>query len=154
MIAWVVFIAAVAVAAVSGMRFMPDRWHAALKKPAWNPPNWVFGPVWSILYLMIAVSGWLVWRAADDHWSFALTLWTVQLMVNAAWSWLFFRRHRIDVALADTATLFVIILAYIAVAAPLSTLAAVLFVPYAVWVAFATTLNFRLWRLNPDNVPA
>ena len=154
MISLIAFIALVALAAVFGSRFMPDRWHAGLRKPSWNPPNWVFGPVWSVLYLLIAVSGWLVWRAAGNTWGFALTLWAIQLAVNAAWSWLFFRRHRIGAALADTAMLLMVIVAYMLAAAPLSSLAAALFIPYALWVAFATTLNFRVWRLNPGNQPA
>jgi len=150
----IVFILVVAATGWLGSRFMPDAWHAALRKPAWNPPDWVFGPVWSVLYLMIAVSGWLVWRVADGAWNLALTLWVVQLAINACWSWLFFGRHRIAGALVDTVSLLFVIVAYMVVAYPLRPLAAALFVPYALWVGFAMSLNFSIWRLNPGNTPA
>ncbi len=139
------FIVVFAVAA-SGAFFTPGDWYAALAKPSWNPPNWLFGPVWTVLYAMIAVSGWLVWQ--QEHNRLALSLYAVQLVLNAAWSWLFFGRHAIGLALADIVLLLLAIVATIVLFWPLSRLAAGLLVPYALWVAFATALNAAIWRLN------
>jgi translocator protein len=97
------------------------------------------------------VSGWLVWQAAGV--GIAMGLWLAQLVFNAAWSWLFFGRRRMDLAFADICLLFLTILAYMIAAAPVSQTAALLFLPYAAWVATAGTLNRSVWRLNPDAVP-
>ncbi len=137
--------------AFGGSRFKPDAWHTALAKPTWNPPNWVFAPVWTVLYLAIAVAGWLVWRAAGDGWSPALTFWALQLATNGAWTWLFFGRHRIDLALIDIGVTLIFIVGFMVVASWLNPLASVLFVPYAAWILFAGALNAAIWRLNPSD---
>ena len=145
---FIAFVAAVAVAAFSGSRFKPDAWYRNLRKPTWNPPDAVFAPVWTVLYLAVATAAWLVWRGNGDAWSLALTLWVVQLVLNVAWSWLFFGRHQVAGALIDIVLLLVAIVAFIATSASASGIAAWLFVPYALWVAFAATLNARILALN------
>jgi tryptophan-rich sensory protein len=137
-------------AASLGAVFMPGEWYASLRKPTWNPPAWVFGPVWSALYTMMAVAAWLVWkRGGFVAQRRPLTLFLAQLALNAAWTPLFFGLHRPGVAFA------VIILLWLAIAAtlfafrPVSRAAAWLLAPYLAWVSFATVLNGTLWRLNP-----
>ncbi|MBT8143257.1 MAG: tryptophan-rich sensory protein [Gammaproteobacteria bacterium] len=134
-----------AIAGVGAM-FTPGQWYETLAKPEWNPPNWIFGPVWTVLYVMIAVAGWLVWQREGV--GVAMGLYAAQLVCNAAWSWLFFGRHAIGLALIDIVVLLVLIIATIAVFWPVSRVAAGLLVPYALWVGFATTLNATIWRLN------
>ena len=136
-------------AAAVGTRFMPGAWYASLVKPAWNPPNWIFGPVWTLLYVLMGVAAWLVWRRVG--WSgarLALGLFIVQLVLNAAWSWLFFGLHRPDLAFVDICALWGLILAVAVLFGRVDRLAAALLVPYLAWVGFATVLNFTIWRLN------
>lgn len=135
-------------AASTGALFKPGEWYRGLQRPSWTPPNWAFPVVWSLLYIAIGISGWLVWQALGA--GLAIMLWLVQLVLNAAWSWLFFGRHRMDLAFADICLLLLTIFAYIAVASSISPLAALLFVPYAAWVALAAALNRSVWRLNKD----
>jgi tryptophan-rich sensory protein len=144
------FVAAVAGAAVAGSQFRPGAWYAALEKPAWTPPDWLFAPVWTALYVAIAVAGWLVWRGgASPRRSAALGFWVAQLLLNALWSWLFFGLHRPGLALVEIAALWLAILGFALAAWPVKRLATVLFVPYALWVGYAAALNLALWRLNP-----
>lgn len=136
--------------ATSAAVFRPGRWYEALAKPPWRPPNWLFGPAWLLLYTMIAASGWLVWMVAGfEDATMALTIYALQLILNAAWSPIFFGLRRLDLALVEMACLWVAILATIAAFYPISNVAAYLLIPYACWVAFAMTLNFSIWRLNP-----
>ena len=146
MIAWLTFAALCFAAALSGALFKPGAWHAALAKPRWHPPNWLFGPAWGVLYLMIATAGWMVWNAAG--FSAALAAWGVQLVLNAGWSWLFFGLRRPDLAFAEVLLLWLSIAACVVLFAPISTTATLLMVPYLAWVAFASALNFSMWRLN------
>jgi benzodiazapine receptor len=139
----------VACAAGPGIFIRPGSWYRTIAKPAWRPPDWLFGPVWLVLYLTIAVAGWLVWR---DHGltgaAAALAIYVVQLVLNALWSVVFFGVHRIGWAAAELAVLWLSILAAIVAFHPLSPTAAYLLVPYLVWVTFALTLNLAIWRLN------
>jgi translocator protein len=144
-----VFLLVVAAAAAVGGYFPPGPWYASLSKPAWTPPNWIFAPVWTLLYIGIAVAGWMVWRRNGSRVGPSLALWGAQLVLNAAWSWFFFGEHRPGVALADIGALLACIIAFIVVTYGACRPAAYLFVPYALWVAFATALNHALWRLNP-----
>ncbi len=141
-----VFIALVVAAASSGVFFRPGEWYRALRKPDWTPPNWLFGPVWSVLYLMIAVAGWLVW--SKEPGSAAIWLWGLQLAVNATWSAIFFGLRRMDLAFYDIGLLWLLIAGFIVAAAGVSTTAALLFVPYLVWVTIAGALNWTVWRMN------
>lgn len=141
-----VFVALVAVAAYSGTTHLPGPFYAALQKPAWTPPNEVFSPVWMVLYVMIALAGWIAWRA--QGFGPLLWLWLLQLGLNAAWAYLMFGEKQVFSALVDIGVLWLVILAFIVVAWPVRRSAALLFVPYFLWVTFAAALNFEIWRLN------
>ena len=124
-------------------------WYAGLAKPAFNPPDWVFGPVWTALYLMIAVAGWRVWRRRSESGAWlALGAWGVQLSLNLSWSLLFFGARMIGMALAEIAVLLAAILITATLFWRIDRIAGALLVPYAAWVGFATVLNAALWRLN------
>jgi tryptophan-rich sensory protein len=140
-------VVAVIAVASTGAIFKPGPWYETLAKPSWTPPDWAFPVVWSILYLFIAVAGWLVWREAG--WSLPMALWVAQLLLNGAWSWLFFGLKRMDLAFIDVSLLWLSIAAFIIVAWPLSATAALLFLPYLVWVSVAAALNLTVWRMNP-----
>ena len=140
------FFAACFLTSLSGAIFKPGPWYDALKKPWWRPPNWLFPPAWGILFIMIAISGWLVWREAG--FGFALVVYTIQLVINFGWSGLFFGLRRLDLALYELMALWLSILACIIVFAPISTTAAWLMVPYLAWVSFAGYLNFTMLKLN------
>lgn len=136
-------------AALIGGLAGPDSWYSGLTKPAWNPPNWVFGPVWAVLYTTMGVAAWLVWlRRGATPVQTALTLFGVQLILNALWSWLFFGWHRPGVAFAELALMWVAILATMVTFWRVRPLAGWLLLPYLAWVTFAGVLNFALWRLN------
>jgi translocator protein len=122
-------------------------WYAGLAKPSWNPPNWLFGPVWTALYISMAVAAWLVWRR-DGLWQWPLALFAVQLALNAAWSWLFFGFHMPGAAFVEVIVLFVTILATTIAFWPRSMAAGILMLPYLGWGGFASVLNFTIWRLN------
>lgn len=141
------FLALVAAAAFFGAQFEPGAWYEQLTKAPWTPPNWLFAPVWSLLYLGIAIAGWRVWRVGGA--GKALVVWSAQLVLNALWSWLFFGRHMLGWALLDITVLLALILVFIAVAARVDRMASWLFMPYAVWVLYATTLNDYAWAHNP-----
>lgn len=137
-------------AASLGAFFPPGEWYGALKKPAWNPPGWVFGPVWSALYAMMGVAAWLVWR--QGGWGGQrrpLLFFLAQLGLNALWTPLFFGLHRPGVAFVEIVLLWLAIAATLVAFLPVSRVAAWLLAPYLAWVGFATVLNFTLWRLNP-----
>ena len=124
-------------------------WYPTLVKPSFNPPNWIFGPVWTTLYVLMAIAAWLVWRRAGFAAArTALFLFIVQIVLNSLWSLLFFGLHRIDLALADVVLLLVAIVATALAFRRHSAMAALLLVPYLAWVSFATALNFAIWRLN------
>ncbi len=136
-------------AAWFGSRFKPNAWYQGLSKPSWNPPNAVFAPVWTVLYLLMAIAAWLVWkRDGLSSAAMPLTLFTVQLVLNAVWSWLFFGRHNIQAALIDLLLLWAFVLATIASFYAVEPLAAILLIPYLLWVSFAGSLNWTIWRLN------
>jgi translocator protein len=142
----IVFAAATLLAAVTGARFIPGPWYKALRKPSWTPPDWLFGPAWTVLYIMIAIAGWRLWSAGG--WHRAITVWIIQLMLNAAWSWLMFGQKRIDLAMVDIIALWLSIALFIVLAWPVDQTAALLFAPYLAWVTFATALNAAIFRLN------
>ena len=137
-------------AASLGGIFGPGEWYASLNKPSWNPPGWLFGPVWTTLYAMMAVAAWLVWRRGGfARQGRALTFFLVQLALNAAWTPLFFGLQRPGLAFAEIVLLWLAIAATIYAFRPVSRVALWLLVPYLAWVSFAAALNFTLWRLNP-----
>jgi tryptophan-rich sensory protein len=124
-------------------------WYANLRKPPWTPPNWLFGPVWTVLYLSMAVAAWLVWRHAGL--SFArlpLTLFIIQLALNVAWSGIFFGLRVPGAAFLEVVLLWIFILLTAMAFWPVSRTACGLMVPYLVWVTYASALNAAIWRLN------
>ena len=141
-----VFLLLVLIAGYTGMTYEPGPFYAALQKPSWTPPNELFGPVWAVLYVMIALAGWVAWRA--QGFGPLLWLWLLQLCLAGAWSYLMFGEKQITYALVDVAGMWLAILTFIVVAWPVRRSAALLFVPYFLWVTFAAALNFEIWRLN------
>lgn len=124
-------------------------WYPSLAKPSWTPPAWVFGPVWSTLYLSIAVAGFLAWRqgrSAEARW--AMAWFALQLALNAGWSWVFFGLRQPGWAFAEIVLLWGSIFASTVALFRVSRAAGWLFVPYLLWVTFAAALNFAIWRLN------
>jgi len=149
MISLLVFLALVAAAAFFGGQFQTGAWYEMLHKPAWTPADAVFPIVWSALYVMIAVAGWLVWRAPRGRpRTLALAFWGGQLVLNAAWSWIFFGLHRPGWALLELIVLLAAAGGFIAAAEKSSRAASLLFLPYAVWLNFAAMLNAAIWNLN------
>jgi len=123
-------------------------WYPGLRKPPGTPPSCIFGPVWTTLYVLMAVSGWLVWR--DYHWGArpALLIFFAQLALNLAWSGFFFGARQIGFALLEIAILWLAILFNVVVFYPLDTISAYLLVPYLLWVTYACYLNYGIWLLN------
>jgi tryptophan-rich sensory protein len=140
------FIVVTFCAPLFGSSAMPGTWYASLAKPAWNPPAWLFGPAWTLLYTLMAVAAWLVWKRAG--WGRALWLYFLQLLLNAAWTPIFFGAHQLGWALVEIVALWIAIFFTLRSFYQVSRTAGVLFVPYLAWVTFATVLNFTLWRLN------
>jgi tryptophan-rich sensory protein len=121
-----------------------------LARPGWAPPPWLFGPVWSVLYLMMGIAAWLVWRERGFRGArAALTLFIVQLAANALWTWLFFAWRRGALAFGEILLLWVLIAATIAAFWRVRPLAGALLLPYLLWVSFAAALTFAVWRMNP-----
>jgi benzodiazapine receptor len=136
-------------AAATAFFISPGEWYAALKKPAWNPPAWIFGPVWTSLYVMMAVAAWLVWR--EGGWREQrrpLGLFLAQWLLNALWTPLFFGLHRPDLAFAEIVALWLVLAATVWSFWRARKAAGALLIPYLAWVSFAAVLNFTLWRLN------
>ena len=152
--AYVVFVGVtLAAGAIGGLAAAPGVWYAGLDKPPWNPPSWVFGPVWTTLYLLIGLAGALAWPGRTTRAGRAgFSLFTLQLVLNALWSWLFFRWHRPDLALAELLVLWAAILGTLIAFRRIRPLAGALLVPYLVWVAFAGVLNADIARRNPQGV--
>ena len=140
------FIVLTFLAPLAGAFTPPGAWYQTLNKPSWNPPPWIFGPVWTLLYLGMAVAAWLVWKRGGQ--GQALRLYCVQLALNAAWTPVFFGAHQLGAAFIVIVCMWIAIFltqrAFQAVSRP----AGLLLVPYLAWVSFASVLNFTLWRLN------
>lgn len=129
-----------------GSRFPPGEWYAGLEKPSYNPPGWIFGPVWTVLYVLMGIAVWLVWK--ERGFSPAVCLFIAQLVLNALWSYLFFGANRPDLAFLEIVVLWILILLTMILFWRIRTAAGVLFLPYLLWVSFASVLNFALWRMN------
>ena len=151
-ISWVVFLAICFLAAAIGSWFTADSvktWYPTLAKPAGTPPPWVFGPVWSILYFLMGTAAWLVYRSRSvAKATVALTLFFVQLALNATWSFVFFGLRQPGLALLEILLLLAAIVATMKHFAHVSRLSAWLMTPYLAWVGYATFLNLGIWRLN------
>jgi len=139
---------AAAVGAVASVR--ANIFYQELSRPEWAPPAWIFGPVWSILYLLMAIAAWIVWRHRGFRESgMALWLFIAQLTANALWSWLFFSWHNGAWSFYEILILWVLLLCTVASFWRLRSLAGALLLPYLAWVTFASALCFAIWRLNP-----
>jgi tryptophan-rich sensory protein len=144
----VAFLAAAAGAAAS---VSAGSFYMELTRPSWGPPAWLFGPVWTLLYTMMGIASWLVWRRYATHAvRTALVLYAGQLLLNAVWTWLFFVAHTGMWVFVEILILWFMILATILAFRRVSPLAAAMLVPYLLWVSFATVLTFTMWQLNPD----
>ena len=128
---------------------MPGEWYESLTKPPWNPPSIVFAPVWTILYVLMGIAAWMVWREAGFSGAkAALALFLVQLVLNALWSYLFFGMQKPMVAFFEIIVLWCMILATLFGFWRVRPMAGALLIPYLCWVGFASVLNYQLWRLN------
>jgi len=142
-----IFLLLTAGAAMTGGMFGPGPWYLALEKPSWTPPGWAFPVVWTILYVMIAIAGFKAWQAQGLGPLFAL--WAAQMVLNGLWSWIMFGEKQIGWALADAGGMWIAIAAFIVLAWPVSQTAALLFMPYLLWVTIAFVLNLRILQMNP-----
>lgn len=124
--------------------------YQGLARPSWAPPGMVFGPVWSVLYLLMGISSWLIWRTRDSQTALPLALYAVQLAANALWSWLFFAWHQGQWAFVEIIVLWVLIVATTISFWRIRPLAGVLLIPYLLWVSFASVLAYYVWRLNSN----
>jgi benzodiazapine receptor len=140
------FLGACFAAALAGLLFPVGAWYDGLRKPSWNPPKWIFGPAWTLLYIMMAVAAWLVWREAG--FGTAIAVFGLQLVLNFLWTALFFGMRRPDLSLYELVLLWLTILACILLFAPVSGWAALLLLPYLAWTGFAGFLNLAILRLN------
>lgn len=149
LIGWLLIsFAASAVGAVASIQ--AQSFYGELTQPSWAPPGWVFGPVWTTLFALMGVAAWLVWREGGFRKNkTSLSLFLVQLVVNALWSWLFFAWHLGAYALIDLIVLWLLIIATLVAFWRVKALAGVLLVPYLLWVSFAGFLNCAVWQLNP-----
>ena len=150
LVGWLVLsFAASAIGAVASIQ--AASFYAQLAQPVWAPPPWVFGPVWTVLFALMGIAAWLVWRCGGFCSNRqALVLFLVQLAFNALWSWLFFAWHRGALALADILVLWILIVATLVSFWRVRPLAGALLIPYLLWVSFAAVLNYSLWHLNPQ----
>lgn len=124
--------------------------YGELAQPSWAPPGSVFGPVWTILYAMMGIAAWLVWRSGGFYaHRNALILFLAQLVFNALWSWLFFAWHRGAFAFADIILLDILVAATLILFWRVSVVAGALLIPYLLWILFASALNYSVWQLNP-----
>ncbi|MBX2805446.1 MAG: tryptophan-rich sensory protein [Hyphomicrobiales bacterium] len=149
LLSFFVFVGLVISAAAFGGQWRAGRWYQLLDKPSWTPPNWLFPIAWTIIYFMIAMAGWQIWETPHAGTLLPLVVWGIQLLLNTAWSYIFFARKQIGLALADIVALWLSIAAFIILAWDINRAAAWLFVPYMVWVSYAAALNATILTRNP-----
>lgn len=123
-------------------------WYVTINKPSFNPPNWIFGPVWTTLYILMGVAFYLIWKSTHPQKNKAMLLFGIQLLLNFFWSIIFFNFHALGFALAEIILLWIFILLSILSFYPISKVASYLLIPYLLWVSFASVLNFSIWQLN------
>lgn len=153
---WIVFYLCVTVASSAGFVFPlgdANEWYATLADPSFAPPNWVFGPVWTILYLLIATSAWRLMMTLKYYYGHkllptAFALWSLQLALNVIWTPIFSGAQNLEIAFYYIIALWLTILAYIIVSWKVDRWASVMFMPYLIWVSFASVLNYSYWQLN------
>lgn len=132
---------------LTGLAFPPGAWYAGLDKPEWTPPSWLFGPAWTTLYLLMGIAAWRVWSRQARH--PAISLFLLQLGLNALWTPLFFGLHRPDLAFFEILVLVAGVIATSIAFWRVDRIAAALLVPYLAWLSYAAALNGALWRMNP-----
>ncbi|MGZ5286575.1 MAG: TspO/MBR family protein [Flavisolibacter sp.] len=127
-----------------------DTWYQTIQKPSWQPPSWIFGPVWTTLYIMMGIAFFLVWKnqSGNHNKKPAMIFWCLQLVLNFFWSYIFFNRHELGLALAEIILLWIFILITIILFGRVSKVAAWLMVPYISWVSFAAMLTYTIYSLN------
>jgi len=139
-------------AALSGAVFKPDAWFRSLEKPSWQPPDWAFPVVWMFLYAANAFSGWLVWKTAglEGAGLIAMVIYGIGLVLNASWSAMFFGLKRLYGAMVNSALLWIAVAVQILAFWPINRAAALMLLPYLLWVTIAMALSTKIWQLNPD----
>lgn len=140
------FVASVMTVSVTGAMFRPGEWYKSLDKPSWTPADWLFAPAWALLYIAIAVAGWLVWL--QNGFGPPLIVWIIQLVLNGAWSYVMFGWKNIGAAMLTLGGLWLSVALFAWLAWPVDQTASMLFWPYLAWVSFAGALNFAIWRMN------
>jgi tryptophan-rich sensory protein len=123
-------------------------WYGSLKKPSFNPPSWVFGPAWTVLYILMGIAFFLIWKSNNTLKNKAISFYLLQLLFNFAWTFIFFYAQQPGWALVEILILWILIIATISCFFKISPLAGWLLIPYICWVTFATILNFAIWKLN------
>lgn len=123
-------------------------WYAHLNKPSWNPPSWLFAPVWTALYILMGIALYLVWKPATPFKATAIVLFSIQMLLNFSWSYIFFAKHHAGWAFVDIMALWIAILLTIIAFGRISKTAAWLLLPYIFWVTFASVLNYTIWQMN------
>lgn len=147
LVAWIVGVEAAG--ALAGLASRPGAWYLSLDRPAWTPPNWLFAPVWTLLYAAMAVAAWLVWQRREDRAArIALVWFGIQLALNVLWTPLFFGFRRVDLAMLDISALWVAIIATMKNFSRIRALAGWLLLPYLAWVSFAAALTLSIWLRN------
>jgi translocator protein len=146
LIAWLALCLAVE---LSGVTFLPGRWYAHLHKAPWTPPSYLFAPIWTVMYVLMAIAAWLVWSEGGfrKH-RLPLSLFLLQLALNGAWSFICFRLHDLPLSVADMTLLWVVVAVCAALFFGIKPAAGWLMLAYLLWVSFAASLNIALWRLN------
>ncbi len=150
LVGWLI-VSFVAAAVGGAASIQAGPFYTQLTRPDWAPPAAIFGPVWTVLYALMGIAAWLVWRVGGFRAAkLALTLFLAQLALNALWSWLFFGWHQGASAFADILLLWALIVATVISFWRTRPLAGVLLAPYLLWVSFACALNYSVWQLNPQ----
>ncbi|KPJ62213.1 MAG: hypothetical protein AMS15_04680 [Planctomycetes bacterium DG_23] len=134
--------------AVAGRFFTPGEWYYELQKPTWTPPSWVFGPVWTFLYFLMAISGYLAWSGSSGRRSVPFVVYGIQLFLNALWSVIFFGLHSPGLAFGDLVVLWFAILGNVVLFWRINRASGYLLIPYFLWTSFAGMLNLAIWKLN------
>jgi tryptophan-rich sensory protein len=149
LVGWIVLCFAVAGISSTWTANEVNGWYRTLVRPSYAPPNWLFGPVWTLLYLLMAIAAWQVWQSPPSTLrNVGIALFLMQLALNFAWPWVFFRLHALGAGLVEIIALWIAIAATMFVFRRISPAATWMLAPYLAWVSFATALNAGFWRLN------
>lgn len=148
-IAFLISIIIAFIPSMIGVFYRPGAWYLEIAKPEWNPPGWIFGPVWTMLYLSMAVAAWLVWQQREKiEIKIPLIIYSIHLILNALWSWIFFGIHNLPLSVIEILLLWASIVGTIILFYKIRKLAGLILIPYLLWVSFASYLNYTIWVLN------